>query len=119
MRMVPSPTVSKRLEDTFADKRPLLAVCVDDSLVGRDKIQEGLVGTCNVGTLSHHDQVNGNYLPSTVQFYSMRSQSYVHTLNFRSVVYSIRCSSRVVAVSLATQVHFLISILSSSKFVLL
>ncbi|KOM49943.1 hypothetical protein LR48_Vigan08g077000 [Vigna angularis] len=105
MQMVPSPTVSKRLEDKFADKRPLLAVCVNDLLVGRGKIQEGLVATCDVGTLNHHDQENGNYLPSTVQFYSLRSQSYVHTLNFRSVVYSIRCSSRVVAVSLVTQIH--------------
>jgi len=116
MQMVPSPTVPKRLEDKFADMRPLLAVCVDDLLVGGGKIQEGLVPTSNGGTLN---QVNGNYLPSTVQFYSMRSQSYVHTLNFRSVVYSVRCSSRVVAVSLATQVNFLISILSSSKFVFL
>jgi len=119
MQMLPSPTVSKRLEDKFVDKRPLLAVCVDDFLAGGGKIREGLVATCNGGTSNQHDQVNGNYLPTTVQFYSMRSQSYIHTLNFRSVVYSVRCSSRVVAISLATQVHFLISILSSSKLVLL
>ncbi|ESW04971.1 hypothetical protein PHAVU_011G140900 [Phaseolus vulgaris] len=105
MQMVPSPTVLKKLEDKFVDKRPLLAVCVNDFLAGGGNIREGLVATCNGGTLNHHDQVNGNYLPTTVQFYSMRSQSYIHTLNFRSVVYSVRCSSRVVAVSLSTQIH--------------
>lgn len=119
MQMVPTPIVSKRPEDKFADKRPLLVVCTDGLLAGGDKTQDGLGATCNGGTLNHHAQVNGNYLPTTVQFYSMRSQSYVHVLKFRSVVYSVRCSSRIVAVSQATQVYFLTSILSSSKFVFL
>ncbi|KAL2327965.1 hypothetical protein Fmac_021392 [Flemingia macrophylla] len=117
MQMVPSPILSKRLEDKFADRRPLLVVCTDDSLAGGSKIQDGSVTTCNGCILNHHDQVNGNYVPTTVQFYSMRSQSYAHVLKFRSVVYSVRCSSRIVAISQATQVYFLLSIFSSCKFV--
>ncbi|TKY66705.1 Autophagy-related protein 18f [Spatholobus suberectus] len=105
MQMVPCPIVLKRPEDKFADKCPLLVVCTDGLLAGGGKIQDGLVATCNGGSLNRHDQGNGNYLPTTVQFYSMRSQSYVHVLKFRSVVYSVRCSSRIVAVSQATQIH--------------
>ncbi|KAL2593194.1 hypothetical protein GLYMA_12G136000v4 [Glycine max] len=101
MQMVPTPIVSKRPEDKYAGKHPLLVICMD----GGGKTQDGLGATCKGGTLNHHDQVNGNYLPTTVQFYSMRSQSYVHVLKFRSVVYSVRCSSRIVAVSQATQIH--------------
>jgi hypothetical protein len=44
-------------------------------------------------------------MPTSVQFYSMKSHSYVHVMKFRSVVYSVRCSSRIVAVSQSTQVH--------------
>lgn len=105
MQMVPSPVVSERKEDKFADSRPLLVVCTDGFLVGEGKIQDGMVATGNGEALNRPDQVNGNYLPTTVQFYSMRSQSYVHVLTFRSVVYSVRCSSRIVAVSQATQIH--------------
>nr|KYP53470.1 Breast carcinoma-amplified sequence 3 [Cajanus cajan] len=105
MQMVPSPIVSKTPEDKFANRRPLLVVCTDSFLADGGKIQDGLVATCNGGALNCHDQVKGNCLPTTVQFYSMRSQSYAHVLKFRSVVYSIRCSSRIVAVSQATQIH--------------
>lgn len=115
MQMVPTPIVSKRPEDKYAGKHPLLVICMD----GGGKTQDGLGATCNGGTLNHHAQVNGNYLPTTVQFYSMRSRTNVHVLKFRSVVYSVRCSSRIVTVSQATQVYFLISILSSSKLVFL
>ncbi|XP_061350527.1 autophagy-related protein 18f-like isoform X2 [Gastrolobium bilobum] len=105
LQMVPSPILSKRPEDKFADKRPLLVVCTDGFFGGRSKVQDGLAAPCNGSTLKCLDQVNGNYLPTTVQFYSMRSQLYVHVLKFRSVVYSVRCSSRIVAVSLTTQIH--------------
>lgn len=44
------------------------------------------------------------YSPRAVRFYSLRSHSYVHVLRFRSTVYMVRCSPRVVAVGLASQV---------------
>ncbi|KHN47845.1 Breast carcinoma-amplified sequence 3 like [Glycine soja] len=119
MQMVPTPIVSKRPEDKFADKRPLLVVCTDGLLAGGDKTQDGLGATCNGGTLNHHAQVNGNYLPTTVQFYSMRSRTNVHVLKFRSVVYSVRCSSRIVTVSQATQIHCLSATTLEREYTLL
>ncbi|KAJ0728140.1 hypothetical protein HanLR1_Chr07g0238201 [Helianthus annuus] len=47
---------------------------------------------------------NSMYSPRTVRFYSLRSHSYVHVLRFRSTVYMVRCSPRIVAVGLASQV---------------
>ncbi|XP_038900260.1 autophagy-related protein 18g-like isoform X3 [Benincasa hispida] len=42
---------------------------------------------------------------NAVQFYSLKSQSYVHVLRFRSAVCMVRCSSQIVAVGLATQIY--------------
>ncbi|XP_054815071.1 autophagy-related protein 18f-like isoform X1 [Prosopis cineraria] len=105
MQMLPSPIASKRSAEKFANSRPLLAVCANGFFAGGSNIQDGPTKPYNGGTSNFHEQLNGNYLPTTVQFYSMRSQSYVHALKFRSVVYSVRCSSRVVAVSQSTQIH--------------
>lgn len=104
MQMLPKLIASKRPEDKYADSRPLLVVCADGIFAGGSNIQEGLVTPCNESTLNSHDQVNGIFLPTTVQFYSLRSQSYVRVLKYRSAIYSVRCSSRVVAVAQSTQV---------------
>ncbi|KAL9276420.1 hypothetical protein ACSQ67_026025 [Phaseolus vulgaris] len=105
MQMVPNPIASKRSEDNYSNSRQLLVVCTDGFFVGGSNVQDGLVTPNNGSTLNSHDQMNGNYLPTTVRFYSMKSQSYVHVLKFRSVVYSVRCSPRVVAISQSTQIH--------------
>lgn len=104
MQIVPNPIASKRSEDKFASSRPLLVVCADGFLPGGSNVKDGLAGPYNGSTSNSQDQINGNYLPTTVQFYSMKSHSYVHVMKFRSVVYSVRCSSRIVAVSQSTQV---------------
>ena len=106
MKMLPKPIASKRLQDKFADSRPLLVVCADGSHSVGSNIQNGLATPCNGSIPNYNDSVNGSILPTAVQFYSLRSQSYVHVLKFRSVVYSVRCSSRVVAISQAAQVYF-------------
>ncbi|XVF04001.1 hypothetical protein REPUB_Repub05bG0042700 [Reevesia pubescens] len=102
MQMLPKPVAAKRSGDKFADRRPLLVVCADGSLSGGNHIQDG---SCNGSIPHNHDLGNGSVVPTIVQFYSLRSQSYVHMLKFRSVVYSIRCSSRIVAVAQAAQIH--------------
>ncbi|GAV60852.1 WD40 domain-containing protein/BCAS3 domain-containing protein [Cephalotus follicularis] len=104
LQMLPKPIASKGSGDKFAGSRPLLAVCVDGSLSGACNIQDGL-STSNKSMLNYQDPGNGGSLPTVVRFYSLRSQSYVHTLKFRSVIYSVRCSSRVVAISQAAQIH--------------
>ncbi|XP_076905511.1 autophagy-related protein 18f-like [Bidens hawaiensis] len=49
--------------------------------------------------------INSGYMPTVVWFYSFKSRSYIKELKFRSVVYSVRCSSRIVAVLQAAQIH--------------
>lgn len=44
--------------------------------------------------------------PTVVRFYSLRSHNYVHVLRFRSTVYMVRCSPRIVAVGLGSQVSY-------------
>lgn len=106
MQMLPNPIASKRSADNFAGSRPILAVCTDSFFAGGINIHDRLTTPCNGSTPNCHDQVNGNYLPNTLQFFSLRSQSYVRIVKFKSVVYSVRCSSRVVVVSLSNQVSF-------------
>ena len=104
LQMLPKPIASKRSKDKFADSRPLLVVCVDGSLSGGGNIKEGFGTPYKEGSTNSHDTVNGSAMPTIIRFYSLKSQSYVHSLRFRSVVYSVRCSSRVVAISQAAQV---------------
>ncbi|KAJ6293207.1 hypothetical protein OIU78_025233 [Salix suchowensis] len=98
LQMLPKPITSKRSEDKFAYNRPLLVVCADG-------VQEGPATSCNGNVSNNHDPVNGSNVSTVVRFYSLRSQSYVHVLKFRSAVYSVRCSSRIVAISQSAQVH--------------
>uniref|UniRef100_A0A2P2JZJ1 Autophagy-related protein 18f n=1 Tax=Rhizophora mucronata TaxID=61149 RepID=A0A2P2JZJ1_RHIMU len=108
MQMLPKLIASKRSEDEFVDSRPLLVVCADGTHSGDYRPQDGLAvpynGT-NHNYHNHHDLRNSSFVPTVVQFYSMRSHSYVRVLKFRSVVHSVRCSSRIVAISQASQIH--------------
>ncbi|CAK7338346.1 unnamed protein product [Dovyalis caffra] len=98
LQMLPKPLTSKRSEDKFAYSRPLLVVCADGA--------QDVPATLFSGNVSNnHDPANGSTVPTVVRFYSLRSQSYVHMLKFRSAVYSVRCSSRIVAISQSAQIH--------------
>ncbi|XP_050139799.1 autophagy-related protein 18f-like isoform X2 [Malus sylvestris] len=105
MQMLPKPIASKRSEDNFEESRPLLVVCADGSISVGNTIQDGTATPRNGITANSHDTMNSSFVPTVVRFYSLKSQSYVHVLKFRSVVYSLKCSSRVVAISLAAQIH--------------
>ncbi|KAA8526937.1 hypothetical protein F0562_008834 [Nyssa sinensis] len=105
MQMLPKPTTSDRYGDQFAGSRPLLVICADGSFSGGGNIKGGLATPCNGSIQNFNDSANGGFVPTVVWFYSLKSQSYVHLLKFRSVIYSVRCSSRVVAVLQAAQIH--------------
>ncbi|CAN1224179.1 Autophagy-related protein 18f [Linum grandiflorum] len=91
LQMLPKPISSKKGGDKFANFRPMVVVCSD---------------LPSNGTLPNYPEVsNGNFVPTTALFYSLKSHSYVHVLKFRSAIYSVRCSSRVVAISQAAQIH--------------
>lgn len=105
LQMLPKPVTSKRSKDKFAELRPLLGVCSDASLNGGANIQDGSA-TANGTIPNFHESGNGGFVATIVYFYSLKSQSYVEMLKFRSAVYSVRCSSRVVAVCQGAQVQF-------------
>lgn len=100
MQVLPNPISSTKLEDKFCESRPLLVLCGDSS--GGTNFQDGFTTHHNGNIPNNNDNT---FVPTTVRFYSLRSQSYVHVLKFRSAVYSVRCSSRVVAISQAAQIH--------------
>ncbi|MCL7036059.1 hypothetical protein MKW94_006816 [Papaver nudicaule] len=105
LQMQPKPKVSKTSEDKFTDLRPLLVVVGDGSSSGGGNVQDGLGPSYNGNLNGSNENTNGNFVPSVVRFYSLASQSYVHVLKFRTAVYSLRCSPRVVAISQETQIH--------------
>ncbi|CAA0813934.1 Autophagy-related protein 18f [Striga hermonthica] len=107
LQMLPKPLSPNKIGDRFAESRPLLIVCADGSFSGDINNQEGSVVPSNESTKHCNESVKGSYVPTVVWFYSLRSQSYVHLLRFRSIVHLVRCSPRVVAVLQSAQIHCL------------
>lgn len=101
LKMQPRPSASKRSVDKFVDVRPLLVVVGD----GGGNFQDGLMSPCIGNDSSCNEPGNRNFGLTVVRFYSLRSHSYVHAIKFRTAVHSVRCSSRVVAISQAAQIH--------------
>lgn len=110
LQLQTNPISAKRHMDKFYEVRPLLIVCADGSGSGQGGgFHEGLAAPSNgLAIANGHDQGKSDVLPTVVRFYSLKSQAYVHMLKFRSIVYSVRCSSRVVAISQAAQVCCLV-----------
>ncbi|CAG7892535.1 unnamed protein product [Brassica rapa] len=94
MQMLPYPLVSEEIDDAFAESRPLLAVCGDSSWVEVLDIES-----------ASDNAESETVVPTHVNVYSLKSNSYVHKLKFESVIYTIRCSSRIVAVLQSDQIH--------------
>ncbi|XXG69274.1 hypothetical protein AAC387_Pa06g2186 [Persea americana] len=101
LQMQQKPLLSKRSADKFADDRPLLVVVED----GGGNFLDGQVSPSNGSDNNCNDLGNGNLVPTVVRFYSLRTYSYVQALKFRTAVFSVRCSPRIVAVSQAAQIH--------------
>ncbi|KAL8522862.1 hypothetical protein ACS0TY_012988 [Phlomoides rotata] len=56
--------------------------------------------------------------PNAVRFYSMKSSEYIKVIDFRTPVFMVRCSPRVVAVGLEEQVHCFDTLTLEKKFVI-
>lgn len=97
LQMLRKPISTKSSQDNFSDVRPLLAVVGDASLSGNTFNLDGKFGNQELG--------NENALPTFVRFYSLKTHDYVHDLKFRTAVYSVRCSNRIIAISQAAQIH--------------
>ncbi|KAK8508835.1 hypothetical protein V6N13_090788 [Hibiscus sabdariffa] len=108
LQMQPLPEMSDGHEGFRASHPLLLVVACDESKVS---------GSMLTGRDVFEGPKNGNALaPTTVRFYSLRSHNYVHVLRFRSTVYMVRCSPRIVAVGLATQIYCFDALTLENKF---
>lgn len=100
LQMQPLPAKCEGVEG-FRSSHPIL-LAVADEAKGSGPIVTGRDGSVRNG---HEDPLALS--PTVVRFYSLRSHNYVHVLRFRSTVYMVRCSPRIVAVGLGSQVSFM------------
>ncbi|RDY06603.1 Autophagy-related protein 18h, partial [Mucuna pruriens] len=109
LQMQPVPAKSEGCEG-FKASHPLLLVVACD----KSKIPGKML---NVRDGHNEAQVENIVSSATaVRFYSLRSHTYVHALRFRSTVYMVRCSPRIVAVGLATQIYCFDALTLENKF---
>ncbi|CAL5357551.1 unnamed protein product [Camellia sinensis] len=116
LQMLPIPAKSDSVEG-FRSSHPLLLV------VARDEPNSSSLGQTSghLGGLGRDGTVEPqsvNYVnsPTAVCFYSLRCNCFVQMLKFRSAVRMVRCSSRIVAVGLATQIYCIDALTLENKF---
>ncbi|KAF2314934.1 hypothetical protein GH714_037209 [Hevea brasiliensis] len=116
LQMQPIPTKSDSREGFRLSHPLLLVVAGDDSNNLNVGQNHGHLG--GLGRENNTESQSGNYInsPTSVRFYSLRSHCYVHVLRFRSAVRMVRCSPRIVAVGLATQIYCFDALTLESKF---
>lgn len=116
LQVQPIPLKSNDCEG-FRTSHPLLLVVAGDETNGLNPGQK----SSHVGGLGrdvNFESQSGNCVnsPTAVQFYSLKSQCYVHVLRFRSAVCMVRCSPWIVAVGLATQIYCFDALTLENKF---
>lgn len=107
LRLQPKPIIQEPIDGgaSFKGARPLLLVVTSDTTVSGSPGAGGFPGGYGAGSGGGNlGLAASHFVPTVVKFYSLRNHSYVHTLRFRTGIHAVRCSSRVVAVALATQV---------------
>ncbi|KAK4379018.1 hypothetical protein RND71_000880 [Anisodus tanguticus] len=109
LQMQPIPAKSDGREG-YKKSHPLLLVVACDDTADSAPAQTGRDGFVEPqgGSIIHS--------PTAVRFYSLRSHNYVHVLRFRSTVYMVRCSPKVVAVGLAAQIYCFDALTLENKF---
>ncbi|KAF6159248.1 hypothetical protein GIB67_032019 [Kingdonia uniflora] len=105
LQMQQNPLASMKQKDKYADLRPLLVVAGDATVPNGGNTYDGFTTPYSGSTTHFNDLGNDSIVPCAVRFYSFKSQSYAHVLKFRSAIYSLRCSPRIVAVSQASQIQ--------------
>nr|XP_017228197.1 PREDICTED: autophagy-related protein 18h-like [Daucus carota subsp. sativus] len=108
LQMQPIPAKGNGREG-FMDSHPLLLVVASEETRNSGPVQYGRDVSFRHSNEPHVGAAIQS--PTAVRFYSLRSHSYVHVLRFRSAVYMVRCSSKIVAVGLAAQVSLFIQLL--------
>ncbi|KAK9139508.1 hypothetical protein Scep_009189 [Stephania cephalantha] len=115
LQLQPTPEKSEGHEDQdgFKASQPLLLVVAGDESVSSNG---GHVGGHVRDNLVENRLGNSVSSPTAVRFYSLESHNYVHVLRFRSAVYMVRCSPRIVAVGLSAQIYCFDAVTLENKF---
>lgn len=107
LRLQPKPILQEPIDGVvnFKGARPLLLVVTSDGTGSGSPGAAGFSGGYGTGGGGTPLGLGAShFVPTVVRFYSLRNHSYVHTLRFSRGIHAVRCSPRVVAVALATQV---------------
>ncbi|RWW05018.1 hypothetical protein GW17_00031730 [Ensete ventricosum] len=115
LQMQPMPFKSESIEGLRAS-HPLLLVVAGDETNGTGVVQGGHLSASMRENKSEPRVENSILIPTAVWFYSLKSQSYVHVLKFKSAVYMVRSSPRIVAVLFATQILCFDAVTLKQKF---
>ncbi|XP_027353314.1 autophagy-related protein 18h-like isoform X2 [Abrus precatorius] len=113
LQIQPIPERSEGHEGFRASHPLLLVVACDKSKI------PGTMQNGKDGLLRDHTEAQAENIAcsaTAVRFYSLRSHTYVHALRFRSTVYMVRCSSRIVAIGLVTQIYCFDALTLENKF---
>nr|CAB3465281.1 unnamed protein product [Digitaria exilis] len=118
LQMQPTPVSLEGSESSegFRASHPMLLVVAGDETNGLGAVQGGRLSALIRDTKSEPQAANCISTPTVVRFYSLRSHTYVHVLRFRSAVYLVRCSPRVVAVALSAQIYCFDAVTLENKF---
>ncbi|XP_068663800.1 autophagy-related protein 18h-like [Aristolochia californica] len=115
LQMLPTPEKSKTHQG-FSASHPLLLVVAGDETSNPGLVQNPHSNVLVRDGITDSQPGNCGASPTVVRFYSLQSDNYVHLLRFRSTVYLIRCSSRVIAVALASQIYCFDAVTLENKF---
>ncbi|KAI3863884.1 hypothetical protein MKW98_031476 [Papaver atlanticum] len=115
LQMQSTPMMSSH--EGFTKLQPLLLVVAGEENNSASLAQgvDHLNGPIRDGNVESHIGTRVSS-PTAVRFYSLRSHTYAHVLRFRSAVYMVRCSSRIVAVGLAAQIYCFDAVTLENKF---
>lgn len=103
LQMQPIPAKSEGSEG-FRSLHPMLLIVAGDESNGYGAVQGGRLSTFIKDGSCETQQGTLVPTPTVVRFFSLKSNSIVHVLRFRSAVYIVRCNPRIVAIALAAQV---------------
>ncbi|KAK9984095.1 hypothetical protein SO802_033620 [Lithocarpus litseifolius] len=114
LQIQPFPALNDGYEG-FKTSHPLLLVVAGEETNGSNLGQNRSHLGGRDGNMESRS-INSANCPTAVRFYSLRSHCYVHVLRFRSAVCMVRCSPRIVAVGLATQIYCFDALTLENKF---
>ncbi|KAG7585576.1 WD40 repeat [Arabidopsis thaliana x Arabidopsis arenosa] len=109
LQMQPLPAKCDGVEG-FRSSHPILLAVADEAK------SSGPIVTGRDGSVRNGYEDPLALSPTVVRFYSLRSHNYVHVLRFRSTVYMVRCSPRIVAVGLGSQIYCFDALTLENKF---